>query len=436
MVVAFEPDDGFMDSFLSMEQIQEDYYDGTKKFDYGAKYNSSYVVNITVVKNNGSDFSLKEVRSLSKWLTGSRVNSWLDVGSVRFEQGKDDDKNIKYSFLGRVTNLQPRKLDGRTIGFLIEFSSVSPWAFSTPQSFPKCVIGQRADIDSEGVLIQSGENASKFGFDDGVLCVSSDVGNYFMMHNDGTVYIDNRYRTNIDNESDDLYTYIYLDIDYQNQDGTYISIKNATLGEETLINNVSKNESITISSKQFIISNIPNKLFGDSFNFVWPRLQPGHNDFIIDGDGHGTAQFTYRYPMKVGDCAMDISVYGGNNDCGEIAAYDTVKWENIVGIPTTLGGYGITDAYTENEIDHKLEDINSNFDNKIKNINIDWNSVSNTPTTISGYGITDAYTTSDVYTKTEVDDIVDDIEITGGGTNGSVNIDEQELNNMLKDILG
>lgn len=429
IVASFEPDDGFTESFLSMEPIQENYYDGTKMFDYGAKYNSKAVINITVIKSDGSDFSLANVRSLSKWLTGSRINSWLDVGP-----SKD---NIKYSFLGRVTNLQPRKMDGRTTGFLIEFTSVSPWAFSAPQVFD-CTIGQLLDIAEDGSVFISRDDASVFKLDDdGALYLSSNSGKYLDVTDDGTLYIENMYRETINNESDDLYTYIYLDIDYQNENGTYISIKNATLNEESLIKNVSENESITISAKQFIISDIPNKLFGDDFNFVWPRLQPGFNDFIIDGDGNGSAQFTYRYPMKVGDCAMDISVYGGNTGCGEMATYDTVKWENIVGVPTTISGYGITDAYTIDEIDNKFDSI----ENKIGNTeigNIEWSDIIDTPTTIEGYGITNAYTTDDVYTKLEIDDKIEEIEINGGSGSGSTNvtIDEEELSNMLDDILG
>lgn len=424
IVASFDPDNGFTDSFLSMEPIQEDYYDGTKKFDYGARYNETAKVNITVIKSNGTDFSLADVRSLSRWLTGSRINSWLDVGP-----SKDD---IKYSFLGRVTNLQPRKMDGRTTGFKIEFTSVSPWAFSAPQSFD-CVIGQLIDVTEDGQVFISRDDESVFKIDDdGVVYLDSGSGKKLNIADDGTVYIENMYRETIDNESDDLYTYIYLDIDYKNENGTYISVRNETLGEESIINNVSPNESITISAKQFIISDIPNKLFGDDFNFVWPRLLPGINDFIIDGNGNGTAQFTYRYPMKVGDCAMDISVYGGGIDCGgceQMPSYETVKWENIVGAPTTISGYGITDAYTMDEIDNKLQEIDVDVD-------IDWNDINNKPTTIGGYGITDAYTTNDVYTKTEVDDKIDDIEISGGGGPGSVNINEEELNSMLEDILG
>lgn len=376
IIASFEPDSGFKETFLSVDVIQEDYYDGTKKYTYGSKYNTTASINITVIKKSGGDFSLNEVRSHLKWLTGSRVDSWLDMYA--------GDK-FQYAFLGRVTDVQQQKLDARTIGLMITFTSISPWAYSAPQVFD-CSIAQLVDITSDGILYKSGEYVVSLGVDDnGVLSTSSvDSNAYFNVADDGTAYIDNAYRTMINNQSDDLYTYIYLDIDYQNDNGTYISIKNNSLQEESLISNVSKNESIQVSSKQFILSDIPNKSFGDDFNFVWPRLMPGMNDFVIEGNGGGTAKFTYRYPMKVGDCTMNVDTYGGDiicGDCSEIPSYDVIRWEDITGTPSTIGGYGITDAYTDKEIDDKLKNI----------------------------------------------------DLSGGS--GSTNIDEEELNNMLKDIL-
>ena len=79
IIVAFEPDNGFVDSFLSMDSIQEDTFDNTSKFDYGAKYNTSATINITMIKCNGENLTLSEFRSIAKWLTGARLNSWLDV---------------------------------------------------------------------------------------------------------------------------------------------------------------------------------------------------------------------------------------------------------------------------------------------------------------------------------------------------------------------
>jgi hypothetical protein len=305
IVSSFEPDDGFMDSFLSMEAIQEDYFDGTKKFDYGSKYSTTAIINICVIKRDGTDFSLSDFRSLAKWLTGARVNSWLDVGPE-----KDD---VKYSFLGRVTNLQQRKMDGRVIGLLIEFTSVSPWAYSEEQHF-EFVIGQALSIDENGVVIKSAYGSALLNVDeDGVLYNSaSDENSYFNITDTSVAYIDTAVRTYIDNQSDDLYTYINLDIDYTNDNCDYISIKNTTLDEETIIGGMGDNEKVTLSAKQFITSSKANKVFGDDFNFVWPRLAPGINNFIVDGNKMGNIQFSYRYPMKVGDCSMDLETSGNS----------------------------------------------------------------------------------------------------------------------------
>lgn len=314
IIVSFEPDQGFMDSFLSTENVSDDYYDGTKRFDYGAKYVSSAQIAITLMKRDGSDMKLNEFRSYAKWLTGARVNSWLDmyVG-----------ENLIYSFLGKFINLEQYKLDARTVGIRLTFSSVSPWAYSSPQVF-NCAIGQVITVDNNNILSKSDAYASSFGIDkNGVLCVdSTDHGSHFMITDTGVVYVDTSYRTKIDNQSDDLYSYIYLDIDYFNDDGTEFSIKNVTLDEETVVTGISVNEIVSLSAKQFIISSIPNKIFGDSFNFVWPRLGPGINELVVYGSGKSRAQFTYRYPMKIGDCVIDTDVLG-NLGC------DCVGDENV-----------------------------------------------------------------------------------------------------------
>lgn len=421
IIESFDPDNGFTDSFLSMDNISDDYFDGTKRFDYGSKYNTQANIQITLIKRDGTDINVNEFRSYAKWLTGARVNSWLDmyVGDT-----------IVYSFLGKFVNLEHYKMDARTIGIRLTFSSVSPWAYSTEQHFDYS-IQQVLFVEDDGALNKKTDDSLLLSVDkDGILYNDSTYQNdYFDMLDSGVVYIDDTIIIQTDNKTDDLYTYINLDVNYINKNGGYVSIKNITTGEETIISGMSVNEKILLSAKQFIISDIQGKIFGNDFNFVWPRLVPGVNEFLIDASGEGNISFSYRYPMKIGDCAMDVSVYGGGIDCCDgdnIASYDTVRWEDIVGAPTTIGGYGITDVYTTSEVD-----------DKIANIDVEWNDVSNTPTTIEGYGITDAYTTSDVYTKIEVDDKINDIEISGGGSSGgSINIDEEELNSMLDDILG
>jgi hypothetical protein len=96
-----------------------------------------------------------------------------------------------------------------------------------------------------------------------------------------------------------------------------------------------------------------------------------------------------------------------------------VDWDDVSNTPTTLAGYGITDAFTETESDARFLGINATAVNSDKvdgynvqvdgtgtdpntiyfkttggTISVDWDDVANTPTTVSGYGITDAVTTS------------------------------------------
>jgi hypothetical protein len=61
----------------------------------------------------------------------------------------------------------------------------------------------------------------------------------------------------------------------------------------------------------------------------------------------------------------------------------TQAWSTITGTPTTLAGYGITNAYTMAQT---------------ANLTWAWSSITSTPTTLAGYGITDAASDSDLST--------------------------------------
>lgn len=414
IIAAFEPDKGFKDAFLDMDQISEDYYDGTKKFLYGTRYNSTASINVTLIKMNGTDWSIDDNRKALRWLTGARTASWLDL-----YQGNE----IKYSFLGTVKSPQQYKLDGRVVGISFEFASITPWAYSAEQVFDRS-IDQILTINDDGILIKVPEHEISVS-DDGVLCNSSvpGPGACFCVDGNGIMYVTDIIVALIDNETDDLYSYIYLDIEICNDTCKSIEIKNESLGETTRVEDLLPKDIIRITNKQFIMAYTEdqitgelvnqNRIFGDSFNFVWPRLVPGVNNFVIEGDGNSTIKFSYRYPMKIGNCAMDVDVYGGDIICGgcdDDTAYGTIRWQDITGTPTTLEGYGITNAYTTDEVYTKSE----------------------------VYAKDEVYNKYETYSKTEVDDKIDDIEISGGGgpvTGDSITIDEDKLNKMLEDIL-
>ena len=391
--MAFEPDQGEHDTFLGMEPIYTDKYDGSRRIDYGAKFNSVAVIKISVIKRNEKDFTVAEVRDFLKWTTGSRTNSYLDlmVGD-----------EVKFSFLGRVTNAYQQKLDARTIGLSIEFTSVSPWAYS-PIQYAGYSTSQSINIDNDGAVYKSGSTMAFNISENGVLYDNSILN----ITDDGTVYSDSSPVMRIDNKTDDLYTPVYLNTVFENGTSDTLIITNTTLDEETRITSISQNEVITLSSEQFILSDKTSKIFGNSFNYIWPRLAPGENELIVDMNGSGSIGFTYRYPIKIGDCAIDIDAL--NNMCGDYYEDDYYEDDN-----TSSGGNNSSSG-------------GSSSGNTTVSGQVSWSNIINKPTTIAGYGITNAYT------KAQVDDIIADVECT---CDGSTNVDENELNNMLDDILG
>lgn len=406
IVAAFDPDNGEVDTFLGMDCIYTDKYDGSRRIDYGAKFNSVAVIKISVIKANGKDFMVSEVRDFLRWTTGIRKNSYLDllVGD-----------EVKFSFLGRVTNAYQQKIDSRTVGLSIEFTSVSPWAYSPIQRVGYSP-DQSISIDTDGVAYKNG-SVSPFSVDYNGVLYDTGVLN---VTDDGVLYIDNSSIVQIDNKTDDLYTPIYLNTVFHNDNSDTISIKNVDpdneeiIIEETVITGLGAKEIITLSENQFILSDKTEKIFGNNFNFVWPKLMPGINKFIIDANGGGSVEFTYRYPIKIGDCAIDINELcdicgdysdddtpesgGSTGGSGSGAISGNVSWNDITGKPATLSGYGL-----KNEV---FDMINNAISNYVENY---------------------IYTKNETYTKEEVDALIAAIKVA---------VSKEELKKIISEILG
>ena len=302
IIAHFDPDNGETESSLSQEQVYSDSYNGTKRTLYGTKYNSVSNVKITVIKQDGSDFTLSECRNAYKWLTGNPEASWIDlyVGD-----------EVKYRLLCTIQDVKPQKMDARTVGLNIYCESLSPWAYSSQVVLSQSITGTEA--------------------------------------------------IEINNESDDLYSFVYLKTTYKNASGTSLIIDNMTIGETTEISDLQINEIITLDSNMMITSDKPNKVFGRSFNFVWPRLKAGINTLNITGAGNIT--FEYYYPIKMGDCAITMNSVS-DPICSEDGTIqiDMLPWTRVSDTPTTLQGYGITNAYNKTDVDIKFDNIKKEVD--------------------------------------------------------------------------
>ena len=351
-----DTDSGEMDSFLSTSTVGTDMYNGTKRLMYGSKYDNSAVIKITVVKRDGTDFSILDNRKALKWLTGAQQNSWMYfyIGNEDRKLEENPGDNAKFRMLGHVQDVKQYKLDSGIWGLVIYFESASPWAFSPLQTITQSITG------SEIITINNG--------------------------------------------SDDKYTYTPVNVTYTNTSGDSLTINNTATGDITEVSGIAINETICIKDNLMITSDKQSRTFGNSFNFVFPRLKHDVNRLIVSG--FGNIVFEYYYCIKLGDCATEINAtYDPICNSENEIVVDTLDWGRISNTPSTLQGYGIQNAYTKIEIDNKIE-----------------NAVA-----------------KDVYTKGEIDFMFDQLisedEIDSIITSIQVNIDEDELNEMLSEIL-
>lgn len=258
-VAHFDADSGETDSYLTMEPIYSESYDGSFRNDFGARYTDIARPVITFVESDGSDISPYKVRNVLRWLTSSKDVSFMDIC---------DDEGISVcAYIGRFTDVKLHKLDARTVGIVAYFTSISPFAYS----------------DIKEVK--------------------------FNITEDGTLFA-------IDNDTDDIYNPLYPSIvfknkqsvDLENPDKVMLSLQNKTMNNETIFKNLQTNEVVTIDSNFVVYSDNTARIFNNDFNFEFPILAPGTNDFEAIGNGELIIRF--RYPMKLADgllSAYDIS---------------------------------------------------------------------------------------------------------------------------------
>lgn len=250
MVYHFDADSGQMDSYLTMEPIYTDIFDGTLRNDFGAKYTDVARPVVTFVESDGSNISPYKVRSVLRWLTGSKDVSFMDIC--------DEDGISVCAYIGRFTDVKLQKIDARTVGIVAFFTSISPFAYS----------------DIKEVKLNITENGTSFA---------------------------------IDNDTDDIYNPLYPSIvfenrqavDSENPDKIMLSLQNKTMNNETIFKNLQTNEVITIDSNFAVYSDNTARIFNNDFNFDFPILAPGTNNFEAIGDGELIIRF--RYPMKLVD---------------------------------------------------------------------------------------------------------------------------------------
>lgn len=368
-------DVGETDTFLSTSAIYSESYDGTRRQLHGVKYDTVVEAHITVVKQDGTCFGVQDNRDALRWLTGSRQATWMDLYI---------SDEVKYRLLGRVSNVSQYKLDARVIGLIITFESVSPYGYSSLQS--------------------------------------------------GTVDVEERADIDINCDSDDLYAYIPMNVQFTNlaPDGQ-LEISNSRMRSEKSVisGGLAVNETITLSDNMMITSDNTVKTFGNTFNYKFPKLAAGTNHITVKGIG--TFSYEYIAPVKLGNIAIDVNS-ASDPICDSLGTITSeyLDWSRITNTPTTLSGYGVTDVYTKIEVNALVSGINLNdfytkqeIDILLQNIDVD-----NVYTKPEIDEMLSNFVSDDVYTKSEIDAKFEQITVS------DIDIDEVALNAMLAEVLG
>ena len=211
----------------------------------GINYSDAYVFTVTMIYNecNGSNtdksyFSYAEVREVENWLSVSKY--------TKFTIDDLDFSNIYFNVI--PTNIQRHKHNGNVIGWTVEFTCDSPFAW---------------EVEEKSVSVS------------------------------GTINLV------LDNTSDDATTkYIFPAIHYSPTSNGTFSIVNKSDNNYTMqIDNMRQNDDLYITDVGVITTASNLNVYND-FNKHFLRLIHGSNSLSIKGNG--IIVFIMIYPRKVG----------------------------------------------------------------------------------------------------------------------------------------
>lgn len=248
--LSFNSDDGPTSTFLAREAVSSETYRGNVKRTYNYKWSESFAPTITFIKNDYGDFTAEEQRDILRWLTSKDTASFLTVYH-------DDSEVISYEILGNFTSIETYKLgNGRVVGFVAVFESISSWAFSELKTITKTISGA-----------------------------------------------DNQITINIktDDLQEPVYPKIKIKMGSSANDVRILAISADRAPIESKIQNNIANEEIVLDGANKVVyssRNLP-RIFGDNFNWIWAPLFDGINTIVVLGNCQ--IEISYREPIKLGE---------------------------------------------------------------------------------------------------------------------------------------
>ena len=220
----------------------------------------------------------------------------------------DDSEVIEWSALGNWVNVSQYKLgSGRIVGYVAEWESATPWAFSPLQTITKDVsdpdnkitINLETDEPQNAVypritIQQSNSNIIQINheMDDKDNWVEGSVFQY----GNAFYWVDAEGVRHTSTSPDDI----------PNLQTTSVYIKNTHTDDnnklnvfDTLVKNNVVGEKVILDGANKVVSSSSTRIFGDDFDFNWIPLYEGKNELTFVGNC--TVTIEYREVRKVGE---------------------------------------------------------------------------------------------------------------------------------------
>lgn len=358
--VAFDGDNGDVETRLAREAVSSESYDGRYKRTHQFKYTDTFGCTFTLTKSNFGDFTQEEVRATLKWLTQKDTTALLEVYY-------DDSGVVSWASIGGFVNLSLRKLaNNRTVAIIAEWDSIHPFCLSDLYTVTKTI--SSATDNKITINIDTDDNKPVYpcitinhGYgtittphtivripDDTVYTQTSDMVPNTMYFNGTTYYWKTSGRTSAttppnyewDNvevnhaltssdtmETNTIYYYVdpstnvktYYWIDpyhFHKQDGGVAPILATTSVKFTnthtdffnqkkvlpsvIVKNNNSTEKVMLDGANKIVSSSSvRRIFGDDFNWKWLELYDGKNEIAIEGNCEVTLK--WRTVIKCGE---------------------------------------------------------------------------------------------------------------------------------------
>lgn len=352
--IAFDSDNGTVETHLGREAVISETYNGALRRAHNYKWNDSLTFQLTIIKNDYSDFSSEENRKILKWLTSRHNAGFIDIYK---KEDLDKPEEIAFSVLGNFINVSSYKLgNGRIAGYVADWESLTPYAMSKlhtvskPISDPmdnKIVIDIDTDEPSQPVFprITIKEKGSIVNIPEGTIYnIYSDMVpntvyfngiNYYWKsdlpalctgatepdYDWEVVTVDTAYTSTDIIESNKIYYYsvdrkyrwidpytfkesetdpklITTSVRFVNRH-TDLSGNVNKLNEVVAKNNTLTEEIVLDGANKIVSSNSVRRIFGEDFNWQWLELYDGHNEITIEGNCE--VELEYRTVIKCGE---------------------------------------------------------------------------------------------------------------------------------------